>query len=309
MPSRGEWSLSNYASNTSRVPKGDLSLATLGWGTNTILRRVCGQSLCTWTPNPAAASNRYHERLSYVALLYLPSPRTVNPPDPSRKNELFHSRMWTVLSCLSSLSTTCTVLNPIHDLVNEIFHDHDKLIRFKIRTGIKRIRMAPWVWGPLCIKPGRSRHKICPLLLLLPPAQPILGFFHLQVVPSRTIIRSVSDIPYIQISGLTCCPTVQPSESTDITFKSSDNIKFCLHRRNLETHAEAFPGPDISVEQEEVINLTESSNVLAIVFNFMYPRKQADIEKMTFETVAQVAEAVEKYQVFSAMKVCEMRLK
>lgn len=203
----------------------------------------------------------------------------------------------------------CTVLNPIHDLVNEIFHDHDKLIRFKIRTGIKRIRMAPWVWGPLCIKPGRSRHKICPLLLLLPPAQPILGFFHLQVVPSRTIIRSVSDIPYIQISGLTCCPTVQPSESTDITFKSSDNIKFCLHRRNLETHAEAFPGPDISVEQEEVINLTESSNVLAIVFNFMYPRKQADIEKMTFETVAQVAEAVEKYQVFSAMKVCEMRLK
>jgi len=63
------------------------------------------------------------------------------------------------------------------------------------------------------------------------------------------------------------------------------------------------------VEQEEVINLTESSNVLAIVFDFMYPRKQGDIEQMEFEVVIQVAEAVEKYQVFSAMKVCELRLK
>ena len=83
---------------------------------------------------------------------------------------------------------------------------------------------------------------------------------------------------------------------------------FSLHRRNLETHADAFPGPDIPVNQEEVVNLTESHNVLAIVFDFMYPRKQADIEKMEFETVIQVAEAVEKYQVYSAMKVCEMRL-
>jgi len=105
--------------------------------------------------------------------------------------------------------------------------------------------------------------------------------------------------------------TVQPSESIDVTFKSSDKIYFFLHRRNLETHADAFPGPDIPVNQEEVINLTESHDILGIVFDFMYPRRQADIEKMEFETVIQiqVAEAVEKYQVYSAMKVCEMRLK
>jgi len=30
---------------------------------------------------------------------------------------------------------------------------------------------------------------------------------------------------------------------------------------------------------------------------------------MEFETVIRVAEAVEKYQVFAAMKICEMRLK
>jgi hypothetical protein len=41
----------------------------------------------------------------------------------------------------------------------------------------------------------------------------------------------------------------------------------------------------------------------------MYPRKQPDIEKMAFEVVIQVAEAVEKYQIFSAMRVYELRLK
>jgi len=69
------------------------------------------------------------------------------------------------------------------------------------------------------------------------------------------------------------------------------------------------PGPDISVDPKEEIDLAESCDVLAIVFDFMYPRRQEDIEKMEFEIVAQVAEAVEKYQVFSALKVCEMRLK
>jgi hypothetical protein len=58
-----------------------------------------------------------------------------------------------------------------------------------------------------------------------------------------------------------------------------------------------------------VTNLTEQSNILEIVFDLMYPRKQADIEKMAPEDVIQVAEVVEKYQIFSAMKVYEFRLR
>jgi len=37
----------------------------------------------------------------------------------------------------------------------------------------------------------------------------------------------------------------------------------------------------------------------------MYPRRQADIEKMDYDIVAQVAEAVEKYQIFSAHEATE----
>jgi len=102
---------------------------------------------------------------------------------------------------------------------------------------------------------------------------------------------------------------VQRTDSTDVIFQSSDGILFCLHRKNLETHSDAFPGPEISVQEHEVAILTEPCEVLAIIFNFMYPRKQADIEKMGYDIVAQVAEAVEKYQIFSAMQTCVLRLK
>jgi len=102
---------------------------------------------------------------------------------------------------------------------------------------------------------------------------------------------------------------VQRTDSTDVIFQSSDGILFCLHRKNLETHSDAFPGPEIPVKELEVANLTEPSEVLAIIFDFMYPRRQADIEKMDYDIVAQVAEAVEKYQIFSAMQTCVLRLK
>jgi hypothetical protein len=102
---------------------------------------------------------------------------------------------------------------------------------------------------------------------------------------------------------------VQPSDSTDITFRSSDGVLFHLHRRNLETHTGAFPGPEFSVGPGETVDLTEPSEILEIVFGLMYPQKQPDIEEMPFMVVIQVAEAIEKYQVFSAMKAYEFRLK
>jgi len=102
---------------------------------------------------------------------------------------------------------------------------------------------------------------------------------------------------------------VQRTDSTDVIFQSSDGILFCLHRKNLETHSDAFPGPEIPVNELDVANLTEPSEVLAIIFDFMYPRRQDDIEKMDYDIVAQVAEAVEKYQIFSAIQTCVLRLK
>ena len=61
-------------------------------------------------------------------------------------------------------------------------------------------------------------------------------------------------------------------------------------------------------EKKEMMNLDEPSDVLEILFQFVYPRRHPSLEDTDFETLAVVAEAAEKYQVFSAMNVCPLRL-
>jgi len=41
----------------------------------------------------------------------------------------------------------------------------------------------------------------------------------------------------------------------------------------------------------------------------VYPRRHPNLENLEFKTLAPLAEAVEKYEVFSAMTICELRLK
>jgi hypothetical protein len=55
--------------------------------------------------------------------------------------------------------------------------------------------------------------------------------------------------------------------------------------------------------------LTETSSILEILFQYMYPQPQPDIDAMQFEDFALLAEAVEKYEVFSAMSICKMHMR
>ena len=61
--------------------------------------------------------------------------------------------------------------------------------------------------------------------------------------------------------------------------------------------------------QLKLRSFDEPYNVLEILFEFIYPRKQPTLEDTDFETLMAIAEAVEKYQVFSAMNLYEIRLK
>lgn len=102
-------------------------------------------------------------------------------------------------------------------------------------------------------------------------------------------------------------PSVNASDA-DITLKSSDNILFHVHHKNLEAHTGAFPGKEF-LSEGEIVLLTEQAKVLEIVFQFIYPKRHPKLRDLDFDTVADVAEAVEKYEVFSAMQTCEIRLK
>ena len=95
---------------------------------------------------------------------------------------------------------------------------------------------------------------------------------------------------------------------SDVTFESTDCIRFFLHRKNLEAHTGAFPAPEFETKGE-ITPLTEPANVLRILFQFVYPRRQPDLECMDFEVVAAVSEAAEKYEVFSAMPICNVRMR
>ncbi|KAF8877234.1 hypothetical protein CPB84DRAFT_1817608 [Gymnopilus junonius] len=94
---------------------------------------------------------------------------------------------------------------------------------------------------------------------------------------------------------------------SDIEIRSADGFVFQLHRILLETATGAFPGSEIDT-RGEIVELTEPANILGILFAFLYPKKQSDLAKEDFSVIMAVAEAAEKYEMFSAMTLCSMRL-
>ncbi|THU78041.1 hypothetical protein K435DRAFT_700978, partial [Dendrothele bispora CBS 962.96] len=108
--------------------------------------------------------------------------------------------------------------------------------------------------------------------------------------------------------------------TSDITLQSSDRVLFKVHRRNLEMYSQVFadaanatatvpisiPTPasttlSDSSSSSEIVHLSESSAVLDLMFQYMYLQPQPDLRKVDFDVIKDLAEAVEKYCVYSAM--------
>ncbi|KAH0581491.1 hypothetical protein H2248_011206 [Termitomyces sp. 'cryptogamus'] len=93
----------------------------------------------------------------------------------------------------------------------------------------------------------------------------------------------------------------------DITFKSSDHVLFGIHRKNLQTSTGVFPPAEFSPDGE-VVQLSEDAETLEILFQFVYPRRHPTLLETPFLILAKVSEAAEKYQVFAAMNICNIRM-
>ncbi|KAK7035886.1 S-adenosyl-L-methionine-dependent methyltransferase [Favolaschia claudopus] len=98
----------------------------------------------------------------------------------------------------------------------------------------------------------------------------------------------------------------------DISFRSNDQVVFRVHIKNLETHSDGFPpaafcasGSTASVS-EEVVDLSESAAVLDLLFQYVYPQRQPDLSEIELPLLADLSEAVEKYQVYAAMDICKI---
>lgn len=91
---------------------------------------------------------------------------------------------------------------------------------------------------------------------------------------------------------------------------------FKLHRKNLQAYAGALPIPEDAETPPKPgssaiakIKLPESASVLGVIFEYLYPaRYYPYLENMKFEDLMAIADAVEKYQVFSAIGLCVMRI-
>jgi hypothetical protein len=94
----------------------------------------------------------------------------------------------------------------------------------------------------------------------------------------------------------------------DVTFKSCDGVLFRIHKINLEVCAGGFAPPEFDV-QGEIVCLTETAMTLKLLFRFCYPECHPDVEAMEFDVLIDLAEAAEKYEVYSAMNICKIYMK
>ena len=99
-----------------------------------------------------------------------------------------------------------------------------------------------------------------------------------------------------------------------MTFCSSDNVGFKLHRANLASHSVVFPDAGAMVgtkleDRNDIVRLEEPACVLELLFQFVYPRQHRELDGLEFELLDKIAEASEKYQLFAAMALCRISMR
>ncbi|KAJ4466259.1 hypothetical protein J3R30DRAFT_2281515 [Lentinula aciculospora] len=102
------------------------------------------------------------------------------------------------------------------------------------------------------------------------------------------------------------------SPTADMTLQSSDNILFKVHRLNLEMHSQVFAdagGTTVGTVENEIVSLSETSEVLELVLQYVYLQPQPDLQKVQWEVVKELAEAVQKYEIYCAIGVCSQRMR
>jgi hypothetical protein len=85
-------------------------------------------------------------------------------------------------------------------------------------------------------------------------------------------------------------------------------VLFRLHEVNLQVTSSGLLQHQPGIETD-FLTLTEPAEVLEILFEFLYPHYQTDLEKVEFGLLLSVAEAAEKYRIFYAMNHCAFCLR
>ncbi|KAJ6477009.1 hypothetical protein C8R45DRAFT_368864 [Mycena sanguinolenta] len=104
--------------------------------------------------------------------------------------------------------------------------------------------------------------------------------------------------PVSRTSERFCAP------DADLTVSSCDGVLFKVHRKHLEVHSDVFANAANATRPEngnEIVHLPESADVLDVLFQYMYRQPQPDLRLVKFPVFIGLAEAAEKYVVYSAL--------
>ncbi|KAL1674035.1 hypothetical protein EV122DRAFT_221431 [Schizophyllum commune] len=104
------------------------------------------------------------------------------------------------------------------------------------------------------------------------------------------------------------CPVEGCQLAVDIEFLSSDGQKIGAHTHNLATYSEGFPKPDDNLIANDPIALSEDAKTLKILFQFMHLAPQPNVRYLSCSMILAVAEAAEKYGIYSAGPICATSL-
>lgn len=96
----------------------------------------------------------------------------------------------------------------------------------------------------------------------------------------------------------------------DVILQSSDGKQFGTHKSYLSRFSEGFPEEDgVRVEEKvEVVPLVEDADVILLMLKFMHPQRPPLSRDIPSDVWPRLAEAAEKYVVYSAMEVCRLKM-
>ncbi|KIK56752.1 hypothetical protein GYMLUDRAFT_173835 [Collybiopsis luxurians FD-317 M1] len=96
----------------------------------------------------------------------------------------------------------------------------------------------------------------------------------------------------------------------DVTFCSSDDILFRVHKVNLEVVSTGFPPASLSLDETDVVKIEENAATLRLFFHFIYPgRPLPDLMSTSFELIHSVVTAADKWGMYHAMEICFLYLR
>jgi hypothetical protein len=109
------------------------------------------------------------------------------------------------------------------------------------------------------------------------------------------------------LASLLIFPVEDCKWAVDVVLKSSDGELMGAHQRNLEIYTEGFPIAGSTVASGPV-SLVEPADVLRLMLRYTHHTRQPNLDGVAFTLLASLAEAVEKYMVYSAMEVCRLQM-